>query len=146
MADPIASKLNTLLADTVVFYYKLHNAHWFVTGPEFLTLHAHFEDLYTAWHTHLDDIAERVLALDEEPVPTLAAAVERATLKERTDHPDAHALVRETIDDLMALHGSIVELIKHAEPAGDRTTCNILDAINDAIEKDVWMLKAQLPK
>ena len=34
----IIDALNGVLADAVVYYYKLHNYHWFVTGPRFAVI------------------------------------------------------------------------------------------------------------
>jgi|JRYH01.1.fsa_nt_gb starvation-inducible DNA-binding protein len=144
MSQDLITHLNKVLADAVVFYYKAHNSHWNVRGPEFFSLHAQFEALYTEWATHMDDIAERVLQLGGKPVPTLAAAVQASSISEETGSPDARAMVRNTVADLHTHRERILATIAVAEKAGDRATCNLLDAINDSIEKTVWMFNAAL--
>ena len=56
----VIDQLNGLLADSTVFYQKLRNYHWFVTGPHFFALHEKFEELYDDWAGKIDEIAERL--------------------------------------------------------------------------------------
>lgn len=138
----VIDHLNGVLADAVVFYYKLHNYHWFVKGPKFFTLHAQFEKMYDAWAEHVDDTAERILQLGGKPQPTLAAALQASAIAEEAGAPDAKAMVNNTITDLHTQRERILATIKAADATGDRPTCNILDGVNDAIEKTIWMLEA----
>ena len=62
--DAIISGLSALLADTYSVYLKTHNFHWNVTGPMFVTLHTLFETQYTELALAVDEIAERIRALD----------------------------------------------------------------------------------
>jgi starvation-inducible DNA-binding protein len=143
MSQQVIDKLNGLLADAVVFYYKLHNYHWFVTGPSFFTLHEQFEVQYTSWATHLDDIAERILQLGGKPHPTLAAVLQSATTDEETGWPDAKTMVERTIADMKAINERIIATIRAAEEADDRSTTDLLDDISDEVEKSIWMFQAQ---
>lgn len=142
--ETMVDRLNRLVADATVFWFKLHNDHWFVAGPAFFRLHEKYEELYDRWGQVVDDLAERVLMLGGRPVGTLAGAIELASIGERTDTPGTAERVESTIEDLRALHGSMGEAIAEAEKADDRGTANMLDAVRDAIDKDVWMLKAFL--
>jgi len=89
----IIDGLNALLADAAVFRYKVQNYHWNVRGRQFFELHDQFEELYTEWTTHLDDIAERVRAKEAAPLPTLARCLERTHLAEEEGTPDAKQMV-----------------------------------------------------
>lgn len=146
MSDVIATQLNTLLADSTVFYQKLRHYHWNVQGPRFFELHAKFEEIYEKWAPFVDEIAERIIALDTVPLHTLADMLKHATLEEDPEITDGSEMVRRTITDLEALRASLTQLIGKAEDAGDRTTANLLDGIGDAIEGDLWMLKAWLKR
>ena len=44
MENQLMNKLNIQLANWNVINTKLQNYHWFVTGPDFFTLHAKFEE------------------------------------------------------------------------------------------------------
>jgi starvation-inducible DNA-binding protein len=144
MSASVAASLNTLLADTTVFYQKLRHYHWNVQGHRFFELHVKFEELYNKWVVFIDEIAERIIALDTVPLHTLSAMLEHARLQEDGEIPEAREMVSRTIRDLLALRGSIDGTIGEAEGAGDRTTVNMLDAIRDGLEADLWMLKTWL--
>jgi len=146
MSKAIAGQLNTLLADSTVFYQKLRHYHWNVQGPKFFELHAKFEEIYEKWAPFIDQIAERIIALDTVPLHTLKSMLESATLKEDPKIPDGTQMVNKTIADLNALRASMNKIIEAAEKKGDRTTANLLEGLGDAIEADLWMLKAWLKK
>jgi starvation-inducible DNA-binding protein len=146
MSKAIAGQLNTLLADSTVFYQKLRHYHWNVQGPKFFELHAKFEEIYEKWAPFIDQIAERIIALDTVPLHTLKSMLENATLKEDPKIPDGTQMVNKTIADLNALRASMNAIIAAAEKKGDRTTANLLEGLGDAIEGDLWMLKAWLKK
>lgn len=59
----VTDVLNRQIANWTVLYVKLHNVHWYVKGNQFFTLYLKFEELYTEASLHIDELAERVLAL-----------------------------------------------------------------------------------
>ena len=144
MTTSVATSLNTLLADTTLFYQKLRHYHWNVQGRDFFELHVKFEEIYNKWVVFIDEIAERIIALDTVPLHTLEAMLKHATLEEDEEIAEAREMVNRVIADLIALRTSIDEIIGSAEDSGDRTTANILDEIRDGLEADLWMLKTWL--
>ena len=146
MSTSVPASLNVLLADTTVFYQKLRHYHWNVQGQKFFELHVKFEELYDKWVLFIDEIAERIIALDTVPLHTLESMLKHATLKEDEEIPEGREMVNRIIADLGSLRGSIDEVIGAAEESGDRTTANMLDGIRDGLEGDLWMLKAWLKR
>ena len=144
MSTSVPASMNVLLADTTLFYQKLRHYHWNVQGHKFFELHVKFEEIYDKWVLFIDEIAERIIALDTVPLHTLDSMLKHATLKEDEDAPEGREMVNRIIADLLALRGSIDKIIGAAEESGDRTTANILDGIRDGLEADLWMLKAWL--
>lgn len=140
----VIDRLNSLLADATVLWYKFHNYHWNVRGPSFFTLHDQYERLYTAWGERLDSLAERVLSLGGRPVGTLWQVLDRSDVAEESGTPGAEAMVRQTVLDLRDLRERTKAVIGVAQEAGDRTTENLLDGMIDAIAEDVWMFSAFL--
>jgi starvation-inducible DNA-binding protein len=134
--------LNQLLADATVFYQKLRHYHWTVSGRHFYELHVKFEALYTLWADAVDQIAERILMLDGIPLHTLASMLHEARLVEDETVPAAQEMVAAIHADLLRMHTEAGEVIGLAEEAGDRGTANVLDALRDTMEKDMWMLEA----
>lgn len=141
-SDEVINGLNVVLCDALVFHFKLRQYHWRVTGPTFFSLHDAFERLYRQWAEWVDDLAERILAVGGDPVPTLKSVLENARLNEDGPLDGAGDMIRATVDDMLSQRDRMFRVIEHAEEAKDRGTVNLLDGIRDRVEKDAWMLTA----
>jgi starvation-inducible DNA-binding protein len=71
MENQLVSILNKQIANWSVLYTKLHNYHWYVKGGQFFTLHVKFEEFYNEAGLHVDELAERLLAIGGKPAATL---------------------------------------------------------------------------
>ena len=140
----VINSLNGILADSIVFYQKLHHFHWRVQGPGFYQLHAKFEELYNHYGAMVDEIAERILMVDGEPLASLKQALELSDVKEIQEVPKAGEMVVLVLADLKVFQSKVSEAIAAAEEAGDRGSANMLDSIADALDKEIWMLGAFL--
>ncbi|MFF2153737.1 Dps family protein [Paenibacillus chitinolyticus] len=138
------TQLNQLAADWTVLSMKLRNFHWFVNGPHFFTLHAKFEEFYNEAAQHIDEIAERVLALKGKPVATLAEALKLARLEEAAGSETAEQMVEAVRGDFERLVGYLQESIAAAEEEGDEPTADMLIGLQASLQKHVWMLGAFL--
>lgn len=136
--------LNELLADHAVYYQKLRNYHWNVSGPAFFQLHAKFEEMYLASQEHVDSIAERILALGGHPKSTMKAYLESSRISEDDDVPPAKSMVQHLVADISTLKTNNRKVKALADEHGDDTTVNLLDSIGDAQDMDAWMLRAWL--
>jgi starvation-inducible DNA-binding protein len=140
--ENVIQGLNGLLADATVFYQKLRHYHWNVEGRHFFELHLKFEELYTRWAVSIDEIAERILSVGGTPLHTMRALVDGASLREDESIPNGAEMVERATADLASILERAGVVIETAEEAGDRGTVNLLDGMRDAIEKDLWMLRA----
>lgn len=144
MSEKVTKELNQLLADYMVYYQRLRNYHWNVKGTKFFDLHNKFEELYTEAATSVDDIAERILALNTRPVATLKDMVGMTQLKEDDSITKPNEMVKGTIEAIGQVNNQIRKVQDLAGEENDRTTESILDDIADANEKNAWMLRAYL--
>ena len=71
-AKELVIKLNDLLANYQLFYQNLRGLHWNIKGKEFFELHLKFEELYNDAVIKIDEIAERILTLEGEPLHTFS--------------------------------------------------------------------------
>lgn len=138
----LAVKLNELLANYQLFYQNLRGFHWNISGPSFFELHAKFEEMYTAANEAVDEIAERVLTLEERPMHTFSSYLKVATIKEVQDVSDANESVRITIDNLGVLLQLERDLLTLSEEADDEGTNSLMSDYIREQEKQVWMLRA----
>jgi starvation-inducible DNA-binding protein len=144
MNASIPSVLQQLFADYTVLYHKVRGYHWNVRGPDFFTLHVEFETLYTALALRIDELAERLLALDASPQSSLERILSTARLTEEAGTPEARAMVERTAHDLATLNGWVKDGIEAAEAAGDTVTSDLLTQFVVAQAKTAWMFRAWL--
>ncbi|MGE6628769.1 Dps family protein [Bacillus sp. NPDC077027] len=144
MSEKLLSAVNKQVADWTVMYVKLHNYHWYVKGKDFFTLHEKFEELYTETATYIDDLAERMLALNGQPVGTMKECLEISSIKEAQGNETAEQMVQNLYDDFTNIAEELKQGMDLADEVGDETTGDMLLAIHQSIEKHNWMLKAFL--
>ncbi|GAA0325773.1 Dps family protein [Bacillus carboniphilus] len=142
MSQELTKNVNLHIANWTVLYVKLHNYHWLVKGPQFFTLHELFEQLYNEAHQHIDDLAERLLALQGEPVATMKEVLEIATINEATGTESALQMVQATQTDFETMIEELKAGMNIADEVGDETTGDMLLSIHQSLEKHVWMLRS----
>ncbi len=140
----LQQELNQLVSSWSVLYIKLHNFHWYVKGPSFFTLHVKFEELYNEASQHLDDIAERLLALDGQPVATLKEHLEISEIQEAQGSETAEQMVKTIIQDFETIMKRLKSGMAEAAKDQDDMTEDLLNSIYQSLEKHTWMLKAFL--
>ena len=139
-------QLNGLVATWSVLYTKLHNYHWYVSGPSFFTLHTKFEELYNEVTLNLDSLAERILSKGGKPVATLKEHLEISIVKEASGNETAEEMVNELITDFKAVMDALSNGMELATETGDDRTEDLLNAHYQSLEKHTWMLSAFLGK
>jgi len=144
MANQIYEVLNRQISNWMVLYVKLHNYHWYVKGPQFFTLHTKFEELYNEASLHIDELAERLLALGGEPVATMKKALEISTISEAPGNEKAEKMVEALVEDFSQIVAELKKGMELAEQTDDETTGDMLLAIHSSLEKQLWMLKSFL--
>jgi starvation-inducible DNA-binding protein len=136
--------LNRQVANCMVLFMKLHRYHWYVTGPQFFTLHAKFEELYDEVKGHLDDLAERLLTIGGQPVGDLKGCLETASVREATGSESPEEMVSAIIGDFQTMIAELGQGMEAAEKQGDEATSDLLLGIKSSLEKHIWMLKSFL--
>jgi starvation-inducible DNA-binding protein len=142
----LTDMVNKQIANWSVLYIKLHNYHWFVKGQQFFTLHTKFEELYNEAALHIDELAERLLALGGAPVATMKDCLESASVKEAKGNETAEEMVGALVSDFETMIQELKDGMQLADEVGDETTGDMLLGIHQSLEKHVWMLKSFLGK
>jgi starvation-inducible DNA-binding protein len=146
MSNNLVHIVNKQVANWSVLYMKLHNFHWYVKGPQFFTLHDKFEELYNEAGLHIDELAERLLAIEGKPVATMREILEISSLQEANGGENATQMVETIVADFNTITGELKEGMEIADSVGDETTGDALLAIHQSLEKHVWMLTSFLGK
>lgn len=142
----IAKKLNQLLANYEVYYQNLRGFHWNIKGNDFFVLHEKFEELYNEAQLAIDEVAERILTLGEQPLHTYTDFVETSTIKECKNLSDSKSTVEALLESLRILIALEREILCLAGDADDEGTLALMSEYLSAQEKTVWMFASFLNK
>lgn len=144
MTKKLNDALNVQLANWSVLYFKLHHFHWYVKGPHFPVLHVKFEELYELAALKLDELAERILAIEGNPLSTMKEYLSSATIVEADKAKSENDMLSATIEDLKALADGLKSAADLADEEGDAPTADVLTGQIEELQKQIWMLKSTL--
>lgn len=136
------NELNILLANYHVYYQKLRNFHWNVSGENFFDLHVKFEELYDDAKLKIDEIAERILTLRFAPLSNLTDYLEKSSIKESPSDLSDRAMVDVILEDHGTLLTQLRSVVEKADGADDEGTIDLIGAYIRELEKTSWMLDA----
>lgn len=140
----VAHELSKVLADSFTVYQKTHGYHWNVRGPNFRGLHLLLEEQYNEIWTSIDEIAERIRALDQFAPMGHSALGNLTSIKDG----DPTLSAPEMLKDLVTSHETAIATLKKAaeiaDEAGDISTNDLCTQRVTAHEKHRWMLKSTL--
>lgn len=140
----LSKKLNLLLSNYQLFYINTRGFHWNIKGEKFFELHLKFEELYNDALIKIDEIAERVLTLGENPVHTFSDYLEIASIKEAKDISNGKEAVKNVLNSFDILLKIERDVLKIASKAGDEGTNSMMSDYILQQEKLVWMYQAYM--
>jgi starvation-inducible DNA-binding protein len=140
----VAEGLNLVLADSYALMALTHLAHWNVEGEDFFPLHKAFQEQYENLFEAIDEIAERVRALNVYAVGGLKALGKLANIEEfKAPLPQ-----KDYVAALIVVHEKTTEdAIRTRELAGSANDLETQDLMIKRLqwhEKTLWMLKSYL--
>lgn len=140
----LVKKLNGLLANFQIYYQNLRGLHWNIKGKNFFELHVKFEEFYTDSQVKIDDIAERILTLQGNPLHTFTDYIENSSVpvgKGVSNDVEAVKLVVNSLSELLKIEREILDLSDESDDEG--TNSMMSDFISEQ-EKTIWMLNSWL--
>ncbi len=137
--------LKVLLADSYAIMAQTHVAHWNVEGPAFFQLHEAFQKQYEELFEAVDDIAERLRALDAYAPGGLSTLAKATSIGELSIAAmPAKDYVAHLIDAHETLVANGTHLRDEAGNADDLETQDLAIGRLQVHEKTLWMLKSYL--
>ncbi|MGX4687582.1 Dps family protein [Vagococcus sp. JNUCC 83] len=138
--------LNQLVADLSQFSVVIHQTHWYMRGPEFLSLHPLMDEFMDEINDQLDVISERLITLGGSPYSTLQEFIDNTGIK---DERGSYTIpIPERLKTLVSGYTYLIKLyekgIEVSEKEGDLGTQDIFISFKTDLEKKVWMLQATL--
>ncbi len=140
----VIDALQVVLADSYQLMSLTHLAHWNVEGQDFFALHKAFQEQYEDLFEAVDELAERIRALDAYAIGGLATLANAAGMEEfKSPMPQ-----KDYVAALIVLHEKLIDdATRTRDAAGlsnDLQTQDLLIKRLEFHEKTVWMLKSYL--
>ncbi len=140
----LSEGLNQVLADSYALMSLTHLAHWNVEGPGFFALHTAFQTQYEELFTAIDEIAERIRALDVYAIGGLARFAQTAQMKEFSSPLGQKDYVRMLIAANAKLVADAARARDLAGEANDPESQDLMIGRITLHQKTIWMLKSFL--
>ena len=143
-AAALTRSLNQVLADSYALMSLTHLAHWNVEGPGFFALHTAFQTQYEELFMAIDEIAERIRALDAYAIGGLGTLAQAAQMKEFASPLAQEDYVRALIAANEKLVADAAQARDLAGEANDAESQDLMIGRITLHQKTIWMLKSFL--
>lgn len=140
----LTDSLNQVLADSYALMALTHLAHWNVEGPGFFALHTAFQTQYEELFTAIDEIAERIRALNAYAIGGLGKFAQTAQMKEFAAPLPQEEYVKLLIAANEKLLADAAQARDLAGRANDAESQDLMIGRITLHQKTVWMLKSFL--
>ena len=143
-SSALTDSLNLVLADSYALMALTHQAHWNVEGPGFFALHTAFQTQYEELFTAIDEIAERIRALDAYAIGGLGTFAKVSGIREFSSPQTQEGFVKAV---LAANEKVVADAIKARDLAGECNDPETQDMMTERVtlhQKTIWMLASYL--
>ena len=140
--------LNQLVADLSQQSVIVHQAHWYMRGATFITMHPLMDQHMELLDAQLDEVSERLITLGGAPYSTLREFADNTKIADaKGNYSDS---MEDRIRHLLVGYRYLIDLyqkgIDVTGEEGDDVTQDIFIGAKGALEKLVWMLQQQSTK
>jgi len=140
--EQLIEQMKVILGTNFGLYFKAHNFHWNVEGPNFAEYHGFLGNFYEAVFDQTDSIAEHIRALGSYTPTTLGRMMELSKVVDLVAIPSPLIMMSELANDNDKYIMELRTGIALADAADEPAVGNFLQDILDAHQKHGWMLKS----
>jgi starvation-inducible DNA-binding protein len=144
--DAIVQSLQQQVANAFILYLNYKHYHWQTFGPLFRDMHRLFDEFAEEVYESIDEIAERVRMIGQNPVSRIEEFLQAASIKSAAQSGDMRGMVREANQNSLQIIHEIREAIKIADDNDDPGTADVLTKFVQVHEKQEWWLRDILEK
>jgi starvation-inducible DNA-binding protein len=136
--------LNILLSSVSITIANIKAYHWMIKGNNFFVLHEKFGEFYDFMADHQDKIAERILALEDEPYLGYSNYLKYSIIKETIIKGTERNILEEILTTLDLLILQAQKVKEASIKIDDDETDNYMQEIIYEMQKLHWQYGAQL--
>lgn len=139
--SPVVQDLRRQVANAFVLYANYKHYHWQTYGPLFRDLHKLFDRLAKDVLSTLDDLAERVRMIGQDPPAHLLNAADLASVSAAAPHSTMREMVEEADRHLLVVIKEMRGAAKAADEHGDPGTVDLFSRLVHIHEKHEWWMR-----
>jgi starvation-inducible DNA-binding protein len=139
--SPIVQDLRREVANAFVLYANYKHYHWQTFGPLFRDMHKLFDDLAAEVLGTLDQLAERVRMIGQDPPAHLIEASDLATVAAAAPHSTLREMVEEADRNVLVVIKAMRHAAKTADEHDDPGTVDVFSRTVQIHEKHEWFLR-----
>ena len=139
--SPVVQDLRRQTANAFVLYANYKHYHWQTFGPLFRDLHKLFDSLAKDVLPTIDEFAERVRMIGQDPPAHLMESVDLASVSQAAPHSNMREMVEEAGRNLLVVIQEMRRGAKVAEEHGDPGTVDLFSRTVQIHEKHEWFMR-----
>ena len=144
--SPVVQALRQQTANGFVLYTNYKHYHWQTFGPLFRDLHLLFDEFAEQVLATVDEFAERVRMIGQDPPGHLIESADLATVASAGRHSNMREMVEEAQRNLLIVIAEMRKGAKLAEEHDDPGTVDLFSKTVQIHEKQEWWLRDILRK
>jgi starvation-inducible DNA-binding protein len=143
--EELVTSMRKCLANTFVFYFKVHGCHWNVEGIQFPTYHEFFQNLYEDLYGAVDPLAEEIRALGAYAPSGLNELYRDATISDSDIKGDnIKDMLEVMLKDNAVVTNCLTLSLAIATRENQQGLINFLADRIDTHKKHEWMIRSCL--
>jgi starvation-inducible DNA-binding protein len=139
--SPVVQDLRRQVANAFVLYANYKHYHWQTFGPLFRDLHKLFDRLANDVLPSIDEFAERVRMIGQNPPGHLLDAVDLASVSSAAPHSTMREMIEEADRNLLIVVQEMRRAAKTADEHGDPGTVDLFSRAVQIHEKHEWWMR-----
>ena len=139
--SPVVEELRRQVANAFVLYANYKHYHWQTFGPLFRDLHKLFDKLAKDVLSTIDELAERVRMIGQDPPAHLLDAADLASVSPAAPHSTMRDMVEEADRNLLVVVKEMRAGAKIADEHDDPGTVDLFSRFVQIHEKHEWWMR-----
>ena len=144
--DAIVESLQKQVANAFILYLNYKHYHWQTFGPLFRDLHRLFDEFAEEVYGTIDELAERVRMIGQNPVSRIEDFLKTASIQSAKQSTDMREMIREANENSLQIIKEMREAVRIADDNDDPGTADVFTRFVQIHEKQEWWLRDILEK
>lgn len=142
----VVQSLQRQVANAFVLYSNYKHYHWQTYGPLFRDLHLLFDELAKGVLDTVDEFAERIRMIGQDPIFSAQQVLDNASVKVSLSDLNVRQMIDEARQNLAIVIKEMRDGAREAEEADDPGTVDLFSRSVQVHEKYEWWLRDILEK